>query len=63
MLLAIHALGLAGVWIGEILKYGSKVVELYYAPKKYELMAVICVGYHAKLHKQGKRKGLDQVVF
>lgn len=63
MLLAIHALGLAGVWTGEILKNGDKVVELCGAPKKYELMAVICVGYSAELHKEGKRKGLDDVVF
>jgi len=63
MLLAIHALGLVGVWIGEILKNGDKVVELCCAPKKYELMAVICVGYSAELHKEGKRKGLDEVVF
>jgi nitroreductase len=57
------ALGLAGVWIGEILKNSNKVVELCCAPKKYELMAVICVGYSAELHKEGKRKGLDEVVF
>jgi len=63
MLLAIHALGLAGVWTGEILKNGNKVVELCGAPKKYELMAVICVGYSAELHKEGKRKSLDEVVF
>ena len=52
VLLAIHALGLAGVWIGEILKSGDKVVELCCAPKKYELMAVICVGYSTELHKK-----------
>jgi len=63
MLLAIHALGLAGVWVGEILKNGDRVVELCGAPKKYELMAVICVGYSAELHKEKKRKGLDEVVF
>lgn len=63
MLLAIHALGLVGVWIGEVLKNGDKVVELCCAPKKYELMAVICIGYSAELHKEGKRKGLDEVVF
>jgi len=63
MLLAIHALGLAGAWIGEILKNGDKVVELCGAPKKYELMAVTCIGYSTELHKEGKRKGLDEVVF
>jgi len=62
MLLAIHALGLAGVWIGEILKSGDKVVELCCVPKKYELMAVICVGYSDELHKEGKRKSLEEVV-
>lgn len=63
ILLAIHALGLVGVWIGEVLKNGDKVVKLCCAPKKYELMAVICIGYSAELHKEGKRKGLDEVVF
>ncbi len=63
ILLAIHSLGLGGVWIGEILKNRIKVEELCNAPKKYELMAVIAFGYGAELLREGKRNSLEKVVF
>jgi nitroreductase len=63
MLLAIHSLGLAAVWIAEILKNKEEVGKLCNAPEKYELMAVVTFGYGAETGGKGKRKGLDEVVF
>lgn len=45
ILLAIHAVGLGGVWIGEILERKEEVNELFKLdPSKFELMAVISIG-------------------
>ena len=63
MLLAIHGLGLGGVWLGQIRKNMDKVRILCGAPEKYELMAVIVLGYSAQKTVKGKRKGLEEVVF
>lgn len=63
MLLAIHGLGLAGVWIGEIRKNMEAVRKLCKAPEKYELMAVITLGYGTESGGEGNRTGLDKVVF
>lgn len=49
MLLAIHALGLGGVWLGEILNQENKVHQvLQTSPEDLELMAVIALGYPAQ---------------
>ena len=63
MLLAIHGLGLGGLWLGEIRKNMDKVRVLCGAPEKYELMAVIVLGYSAQKAVKGKRKDLEDVVF
>lgn len=63
MLLAIHGLGLGGVWLGEIRKNMDKVRELCGAPEAFELMAVIVLGYSAEKPPKGSRKGLEEVVF
>lgn len=63
MLLAIHSLGLAAVWIAEILKNKEEVKKLCHAPEQYELMAVVTLGYGAETEGEGHRKGLDEVVF
>ena len=63
MLLAIHALGLAGVWLGEILKNKEKVSDLLGAGKDLELMAVIALGHcHRKGTETGERDPLDKKV-
>ncbi|MBD3306416.1 nitroreductase family protein [candidate division KSB3 bacterium] len=63
MLLAIHSLGLAAVWIAEILKNKDEVKGRCQAPDPYELMAVVALGYGAETGGQGTRNGLEDVVF
>ena len=63
MLLAIHALGLGGVWLGEILNNKDKVSKVLDAPENLELMAVIALGHPAEKGKKGSRKDLEEVVF
>ena len=41
----------------------DKVRVLCGAPEKYELMAVIVLGYSAQKAAKGKRKDLEEVVF
>jgi nitroreductase len=62
MLLAIHHLGLGGVWLGEILKNGKQVEDLLEVPEGVELMAVIALGHPAEKPGKGTRKPLDQVI-
>jgi nitroreductase len=64
MLLAIHSLGLGGVWLGEILKSEKEFKILLEAPEPYELMAVIALGYPAEpIFVNSKRKELSELVF
>ena len=63
MLLALHALGFGGVWLGEILKNKDKVSKVLSAPENLELMAVIALGHPAEKGGKGERKSLEEVVF
>jgi nitroreductase len=63
MLLAIHALGLGGVWLGEILKNKDTVSRIVTAPDTFELMAVIALGHPAEQGGTGSRKGVKDVTF
>ena len=64
MLLLIHSLGLAGVWIGEIRKNREEVRKLCNAPQNFELSAVIAIGYGDETGiDDEKRKSLDKIVF
>lgn len=62
MLLAIHALGLGAVWIGEILKNKDKVREALELPERLELMAVVAVGHPAHRKQSSHRRPLEEVV-
>lgn len=62
MLLAIHHLGLGGVWLGEILKNREQVEKLLEVPDGVELMAVVALGHPAEKAGKGTRKPLDQVI-
>ncbi|NWG04808.1 MAG: nitroreductase family protein [Syntrophaceae bacterium] len=63
MLLTIHALGLGGVWLGEILKNKDKVGELLETPKELELMAVVAFGHSDRPPERGKRDPIEKKVF
>ena len=63
MLLTIHAMGLGGVWLGEILKNKEKVGELLGADDEFELMAVIALGHPTGKSLRSKRDSLEEKVF
>ena len=49
MLLAAHALGLGGLWIGEIINQSPQVMDaLRLDPEKLEFQAVLALGYPAE---------------
>lgn len=61
MLLASHSLGLGAVWLGEILKNKEGAKGLLEAPKKWELMAVIALGYPVPRERTSNRKPLEEL--
>ena len=63
MWLATHALGLGGVWLGEILKNKERVGEMLEAPETYELMAVLAIGHPKHRQQKSDRKPLSDLVF
>ena len=63
MWLATHALGLGGVWLGEILKNRDRVGEILEAPKSYELMAILAIGHPKHRQQKSDRKSLSELVF
>ncbi len=63
MYLAAHALGLGGVWLGEILKNKERVAEILEAPDSYELMAVFAVGHPKNRQQKSQRKSLSEIIF
>lgn len=63
MLLAIHSLGLGGVWLGEILKNKEMVNKILGAPDSYELMAVVALGHPVKKNRVSERKVIKELAF
>lgn len=63
MWLATHALGLGGVWLGEILKNKERVAEILETPESYELMAVLAIGHPKHRQQKSDRKSLSELVF
>ncbi len=63
MLLAIHSIGLGGVWLGEILKNREMVNKVLLAPDSFELMAIIALGHPAQKKRVSGRRELDILVF
>lgn len=60
MLLRIEDLGLAGVWLGEILNHKLEVQQAL--GTEHELMAVIAFGHPQAEKRQGTRKELKELV-
>ena len=62
MLLAIHAMGLGGVWLGEILKNADEVRQILELQQNFELMAVIALGYPTHRNQRSTRKSVGNVI-
>ena len=62
LLLAIHSLDLGAVWLGEILNKKDKFHKMLSLEGKYELMAVVAIGYKAKDDATSSRKGIDELI-
>jgi nitroreductase len=62
MLLAIHGLGLGGVWLGEIVNRSGEVLDaLGLDPAAFELMAVIALGRPGQ-RSSSSRKPIDALL-
>jgi nitroreductase len=61
MLLAAHALGLGGVWLGEILKNKEAVRKHLELDSRYELMAVLAIGHPREAGIKTGRKNLEEL--
>ena len=69
MLLAVHGLGLGGVWLGEIINQEAQVMDaLHLSPEEYRLMAVIALGHPAQPSSRldagggSTRRSLDELL-
>jgi len=62
MLLAIHALGFGGVWLGEILKNANKVREILDLPDTLQLMAVVALGHPKHRNQISERQPLEDLI-
>ncbi len=63
MLLAIEALGLGGVWLGEILKARKQVESILKVDSSLELLGIVALGYPDKTTpKKRKRKDLKEII-
>lgn len=59
MLLAIEALGLGGVWLGQILKNKAQVNAILGVAEQFELMAVVALGHPQHRRQRAVRKPLQ----
>ncbi|WP_457574982.1 nitroreductase family protein [Desulfolithobacter sp.] len=62
MLLAVEELGLGAVWLGQILKNKKQVNEVLGLDDRYDLMAVIALGYPSHRNQQSRRKPLEDFI-
>jgi nitroreductase len=59
MLLAVEALDLGAVWLGQILKQKENVNRILDVGDEYDLMAVLAIGHPAHHKQKSTRKDLD----
>lgn len=62
MLLATEALGLGGVWLGQILKNKENVNRILGLGRHLDLMAVVAIGYPQHRNQESRRKKLSEVI-
>lgn len=60
MLLAAEALGLGAVWLGQILKNKEQVNALFNLDARYDLMAVLALGYPEHRNQKSTRKDINK---
>jgi len=60
MLLAVEALGLGGVWLGQILKNKDAVNTLFGLGNHLDLMAVLAIGHPLHRDQKSKRKEMGE---
>ena len=63
MLLAIHSIGLGGVWLGEILKNRELVNKVLEVPDTFELMGIIAFGHPVYEKRSSQRKEIGKITF
>ncbi|MCF6289412.1 MAG: nitroreductase [Desulfobacterales bacterium] len=62
MLLAVEALGLGAVWLGQILKNKQQVNRILDLGPEYDLMAVLAIGHPLHRNQSSKRKPVSELV-
>jgi nitroreductase len=62
MLLAAHESGLGAVWLGQILKQKQLVNEILQLDDRYDLMAVLALGYPQHRNQKSRRQPLDDFI-
>lgn len=62
MLLAVEAMELGAVWLGQILKNKDKVNEILSLGNEYDLMAVLAIGHPIHRNQQSTRKEIDELI-
>ncbi len=62
MLLAAHALGLGTVWLGQILKNKDRVNVVLQLSDRYDLMAILAIGYPKHRNQQSRRQPLTDFI-
>lgn len=62
MLLAVHALNLGAVWLGEILKNREKVRNILSLPQDLELMAVVVIGHPMRRDQKSTRMDINELI-
>jgi nitroreductase len=60
ILLATEALGLGGVWLGQILKNKSEVNRILGLSDNFDLMAVVALGYPAHHNQKSRRHDISE---
>lgn len=62
MLLESHSLGLGTCWLGEILNRREEVEKALEVEKRYEMVAVVCVGYPTAEERKSSRQDLKKLI-
>jgi nitroreductase len=62
MLLAVEALELGAVWLGQILKNKTEVNRILGLSDNFDLMAVVAIGYPLHHNQKSKRKKLSELL-